>query len=173
MRRLLLIIAALSLVVPVNGHAAPKTFQPPYVAGAQGGDTYNNISADASNGQMRIIRYYPIPTSAGLGCDGKAGFANFEVSYDAETPVKTVTIAYDSAIVDPYTWVNVGVRQGETYIRSTPAPLRGPLLGSGTITQTLDTPTAGPLTVWFGMQLASACPNIGGGLLTFTSVTFG
>jgi len=165
-------MAALSLVVPASGHAAQKTIQPPYAAGDQGGDTYNNISADKATGDMRIVRYYPIPTSTGLGCDGKAGFANFQVTYVAETPVKTVTVAYDNAVVDPYTWVNVGVRQGETFIRSTPAPLRGPLLGSGTITQTLEVPTAGSLTVWFGMQLASACPNIGGGLLRFTSVSF-
>jgi hypothetical protein len=176
-RRFLLVVAMLSLAVPSGAHAASTTFLPPYQAGPQGGDTYNYINADTSNGQMVLARYYPTPTTTGLGCDGHAGFANFAVTYDAgATPVSKIAIAYSNALVDPYTFINVTAISGDHFVHLTRggegAPLRGPVVGSGTDELTLDPPTAGPLTVWFGLQISAACPNFDAALATFGSVTF-
>lgn len=171
LRRFILLAALLSLAVPTSGHAAGTKFSPPYKAGPSGGDTYNYISSDPASGDMTVVRYYPIPTSTGLGCGGNAGFANFEVSATAETPVSKVTLEYADAIIDPYTWVSVTVRSGDTFVRTSPAPQRGPVLGSGTIERTFDAPVTGDLTIWFGIQVGAACPNFDGGTATFTSVT--
>lgn len=172
-RRFLLVVAMLSLAVPGGAHAASKTILPPYLAGPQGGDTYNYINADTSTGDMTVLRYYPIPTSTGLGCGGNAGYANFAVTYDAgDTAVSTIDVAYSNAAVDPYTWIKVTVQSGNHFVGLSPAPLRGPVLGNGTIHLTLESPTSGVLTAWFGIEVGAACPNFNGGHATLSSITF-
>jgi hypothetical protein len=155
-------------VVPAPSSAA-VSYPPPYAAGPQGGDQFNVISADAATGDMTVLRVNPAGVSGGLGCGGSGGFANFEVVHtDETTPVKSVTVAYDNAIIDAYSWINVGVRKGSSYVGSRVE--RGILTGTGTVTVTLGAPVQAPVTIWFGIQVASACPNVNGGHAHFASV---
>ncbi len=169
MKRLVLLAAVLAIVAPVNVLAAPATYSAPYLAGPEGGDQYNQKSRNLATGEMTVLRINPAGISGGLGCGGTGGFSNFLVKHDAAEPVKTVTVAYTDAIIDPYTWITVSVRQGEGFLGTQVE--RGIIAGDGTVTLTLRSPASGPLDIWFGIQVASACPNVDGGTATFTSVT--
>lgn len=172
-RKIVAMVALLAAMLPIGGaHAESVTvaqFQPPYALGPQGGDAFNQFQRDANTGTMTVLRVNPAGISGGLGCSGLAGYSNFEVSFTG-TDVRKVSVFYNQALVDPYSYINVGVRQGSNYLGST--VLRGLLAGNGTATVTLPSAANGDLVVWFGIQVGSACPNIDGARAVFESVAF-
>lgn len=168
MKRLVVILAAAAmLAAPAGARAGTTSYEPgSYALGPAGGDQWNRSMADPATGEMTVVRANPTPGA--FNCGGAGGFANFAVGHTA-TATTRVVVSYADAIIDPYTWINVGVRQGDGYLASTVA--RGLTLGDGDVTVDLPAPASGPITVWFGIQVASACPNVDGGHATFTSVT--
>lgn len=164
-----LFVAILAIaVMPVPGHALAQTYGRPFAAGPQGGDQFNLIQADAATGDMTVLRVNPAGISGGLGCGGSGGFANFEVTVPSPSVIAEIAVLYDSALVDPYTWINVGVRRGSNFVAS--RVQRGILVGGGTVVVRPEVPVQAPVTVRFGIQVASACPNVNGGHAVFTQV---
>ncbi|HEX9775186.1 MAG TPA: hypothetical protein VGB83_06370 [Actinomycetota bacterium] len=185
MKRLVLLVGALVLAVPSAGHAAPTTYTPAYGLGPQGGDGNNTFVVDETTGEMAVIRHQLTGVNGTLGCGGQGGYAYFEVAHEAASALESVTVTYTDAVVDPYTFIRLGLRQDGDFLGST--DIRGPIvsagqglsdldLGDGTITVTLDDPDLPPVTgevvAWFGIQVSSACPNIDGGSALFDSITF-
>lgn len=171
-RRMLVCGALAASMIPGAAHASTTTVAPPYLSGPRGGDQYNNVIADPNTGEMTVLRVNPTGPSGGLGCGGSGGYANFEVDLaSAPAGLQSVTVSYSQAVVDPYTWINVGVRQDDHYLGSRVE--RGVLAGSGTVTVPVSGGHAGAMQVWFGIQTASACPNVDGGHAIFDSVSFG
>ena len=123
---------------------------------------------DESTGEVVVIRHQLAGVTGGLGCGGSGGFAFLQVKHRASQPVKHVTVTYDQALVDPYTFLKVSVRKGGSYLATT--NVRGPVLGHGTYRVTLRQAAQGTLTLWFGIEVSSACPNIDGGRAIFTGV---
>lgn len=174
MKRFVLLLAVLALAAPALSRADGGTYTAPYAMGPQGGDQFNRIEADPATGEMSILRYsVNAPFSGGLGCGGQGGFVFFAVSHDATDPVTSVTVSYTDALVGPYAFVNVGVRQGDGFLDG--EVQRGIITEAGSVTVDLPQPAIGALTVWFGLQVSSACPPappVEGAMLTFTSVVF-
>ncbi|GAC1418249.1 MAG: hypothetical protein NVSMB57_12980 [Actinomycetota bacterium] len=168
-RRILVCGALAATMVPGGASAATTSLAPPYKAGPQGGDANNYFSSDPSTGDMTVVRLAFQGPSGGLGCGGSAGFSNFAVDTTAPEALKTVTVHYKMAVTDPYTWINVGVLQDGHYVNS--EVRRGILAAEdGAVTVDVKGAHAGPLTIWFGLQVSSACPNADGGRATFSSV---
>ena len=168
-RRILICGALAATMVPGGARAATTSFPPPYKAGPQGGDANNYYSSDPSTGDMTVVRVALQGPSGGLGCGGSAGFSNFAIDTTAPDALKSVTVHYKQATIDPYTWINVGVLQDGHYVNT--EVRRGILAAEdGAVTVSLSGAHAGPITVWFGLQTASACPNVDGGRATFSSV---
>lgn len=173
-RHLAVAAALAALAAPSLGRATTQTtYEPPsYAAGPKGGDAFNVVMVDPPSGSVTVVRANPVPTNAGLGCGGVAGFGNLKVTHTATGALRQVTVAYEDAVVDPYTFFNVGVRQGSGYLGS--KEVAGAAVGSGTITVDLTglspAPT-GTIEVWFGIQTSSACPNFDGGRARFPRVT--
>lgn len=183
MKRILLILALAALLVPSIGHAA--SYGPPYEMGPTcpgpdpdcTADDFNYINADPQTGEMTVLRVNPAGVSGGLGCSGSAGWANFAKTISTSTSFESVTVSYTNALVDPYSFIKVAVRQNDEFVDT--VDLRGSVLGDGSITVDLKPTASGPvrepvtgtITVWFGIHVASACPNIDGGHATFTSVS--
>lgn len=167
-RRIALLLALAAVLVPVGAHAETTTsYYPAWGLGPQGGDQWNQYQRNADTGELLVLRVNPAGISGGLGCGGVGGYSNFEVAHNAEGAVNKVSISYTDALVDPYTFINIGIRQGANYLTS--KVVRGPLLGDGTIDVGVPNAT-GAITIWFGIQVASACPNIDGGRAIFKEV---
>lgn len=172
MKRLITAAALLALAIPLGAHASATTVTAPFEQGPRGGDSYNHFdSSDPKTGDLAVLRIAPSGPSGGLGCGGSGGFNNFKVTRHFDEAVTSVTVAYTNAIVDPYTWIKLGVLQGGEYLRSADPPQRGVIAGDGTISVEIPA-TSGDITAYFGIETASACPNVDGGRATFTSVTF-
>lgn len=170
MKKLVLAMLCVAMVVPAIGHAAPVTYTAPFALGPQGGDANNKTFTDASTGSVTVIRHQYAGIGGGLGCGGQGGWSYLRVNHTATDPVSSVTVTWTEGLVDPYTFLNVGVRKGANYLGS--KVVRGPVVGDGSATVTLTPPATGALEVWFGVQVGSACPNVDGGHAVFTGVTF-
>lgn len=164
-------LLALVIVVPVSGRAAETTYTAPYTMGPQGGDTNNHFDVHPDTGQMTVLRVQAAGISGGLGCGGSGGFSYFSVTHPSPG-AQSVTVSFTDAIIDPYTFIHVAVRQGSSFLTS--KGLQGlivhPVVGATSLTVNLGTPSTDALEVWFGIQVTSACPNIDGGTAKFTSV---
>ena len=167
MKRIILAVAVLALVAPGLGQAEQTSYRPAYALGPQGGDANNTFMVDPETGEMTVIRHQLAGISGGLGCGGSGGFANFKVNHSG-TNIREVSVQYQDAIIDPYTWINVGVRQGTEYVGT--QVQRGLTTGHGQVRVLLAKPVSGDIEVWFGIQVSSACPNIDGGTALFTAV---
>jgi hypothetical protein len=164
-------LLALTLLVPISGHAASTTYGPPWAMGPQGGDANNYFDRNQDTGQMTVLRVQAAGISGGLGCGGSGGFSNFAVNHPA-AGATAVTVAFSDAIVDPYTFIHLSVRDGSSFLgsASVQGPIVHPVLGATSLTLTLPEASTGPIEIWFGIQVTSACPNVDGGTATFTSV---
>jgi hypothetical protein len=170
-RLMIVALLALALLIPSAGHAATTTYSAPYAMGPQGGDANNYFDVHPDTGQMTVLRIQAAGISGGLGCGGSGGFSNFKVNHpDAGASVVTVTFA--EAIIDPYTFIHVSARQGDSFLgnASVQGPIVHPVLGATSLSLTLPEAATGPIEIWFGIQVTSACPNIDGGTARFTSV---
>ena len=176
----LLAAAAALAVVVFAGHGAiaassggGTTVSPPYQSGPQGGDQYNVIQADPSSGTVTIARAYPYPGA--FNCAGNGGYATFLATPTLTAAASSVSVDYTNSAWDSYTWVTLTVRDAATGAWLANGELRGPVAGSGTFSVPLTPPAAAgtTLSIQFGLQVASACPNADGGSVTFSAVTAG
>lgn len=165
-------LLAVALVVPSTGQAADVMYEAPYAAGPQGGDANNHFVRDPETGEMAVLRVQLAGISGGLGCGGSGGFSYFSQTHQAPGATK-VTVNFTDAIIDPYTFVHVSVRQGESFLASKGQQglILHPVIGASSVTVELGEPSTAPIEVWFGIQVTSACPNIDGGRAIFSSVT--
>lgn len=171
LRRMIVSITLVTaLCAALLGHAV-QTYGPPYATGPAGGDQFNRSFVDPARGSIAIVRAYPVPGA--FSCGGSGGFATFQVMHPVAAPVSEVRVAFEDAVIDPYTWITVEVRNDGAWLGY--EALRGPQVGAGSLTVSLGgaAVTSGTLTVLFGLQVASAClpaQSVDGGAATFPSV---
>ena len=163
------LVAAGLVALPASSTAAPaKTYAPPFAIGPAGGDNDGYASADPQ-GRVTVFRMYPAPGV--INCPGAGHYATLKVVHKPTGPVRKVTTAYDTTLVDPYVHVSVSVKDatGRYIGNAKPAGLTG----SGTIDVPVrwDKTVRGPLQVIFGLEIATACPHVDGGTINFTKVT--
>jgi hypothetical protein len=177
MSRAVRLLAALGCAVAVveaaPADAAPaKSYAAPFKLGPSGGDEFSYHSA-SSDGTVTVARVYPIPGV--INCTKGAPFAKLLVQFRATHAVHKVVATFDSAAVDPFTFVQLGLRDTTKsshhwYGLKT---VRGAVTGSGTVTLKPYMPE-GPfpkvLVVEFGLQQSSACPNADEGTIHFSKI---
>jgi hypothetical protein len=170
-RRLLCaaIVVAGLLGVPATSQAAPsKTYGPPFSLGPTGGDADGFSSADPG-GRIIVGRMYPAPGP--ISCPGRGQYATFKIVHNITAPVRKVGAAYTEALVDPFVYVSIGIRD------ATGRWIASRKVGGATNAGTFDVPVrwdvkaVSPLQVIFGLELSTACPHADGGTIRFTSVT--
>jgi hypothetical protein len=171
--RIAAVAAVLSLMLTSGAVAADTsaTYTPPFAAGPQGGDSFSHRSANTEDGRVLVGRAYPVfnPIQCGPG----GAFARLQVNHTITAPITKVSATFTEALVDPYTFVSVALRDAKgNWLASTRT--RGPITEGDTITANLfkASPQAGQVvTVQFGLDMASACPHVNGGTARFTTIT--
>jgi hypothetical protein len=162
------VAVAVAVVAPADA-ASHHVYKAPFKAGPSGGDQWSYHSA-GTDGTVTVARVYPIPGV--INCTKGAPYAKLLVLHHATSPVHKVVVTYDSAAVDPFTFVQVGLRDmahhwfGQTTVR-------GAVTGSGQITMRPTEPEGRlprTLVVEFGLQQSSACPNADEGTIHFSKV---
>jgi hypothetical protein len=176
-RSRLLLATVVGMVALVLAQTAPglartnaNTHKPPYKKGAQGGDEWNYLYADPSDGTVRIVRAYP-EYNPFTCTDSKGGYITLRAVHDVTGPVASVEIRYEDAGVDPYAFLTASVRQAGRYLGST--KIRGPLSGGGKLKVPLSLGKAKrgtPLFIDFGAEVSSGCPNVDAVNARFTEV---
>lgn len=165
-------VAAVAVGLATSGPAsatAVKSYHSPFRIGPSGGDAYSYHSASA-DGTVTVARVYPVPGV--INCTKGGPYAKLLVQHRATRPVRSITVSFDSAMVDPFTFVMVGLRDGHRRWYGTQT-LRGSVTGSGQLTLRPDRPQGRlprTLTIEFGLQQSSACPNADEGTIHFTAV---
>jgi hypothetical protein len=185
-RARVLIAAGVAAGLLLNGPAKADTTYTEFKQGptaetstSPGKDSFNNhVTTDPATGQVTVLRANPTPGAT--DCAGSGAFGYLRV--DAVGPADHVTVDYTNAVIDPYTWIEVLVRDASDPSNPTAAFLapaaekRGPVAElEGSINVPLSEPVAAgaPFTVDVGLLTASACPNVDGGTITFGGVTVG
>lgn len=178
MKRLLLAALASVALVPSGAHAATTTYTAPYAAGPRGGDQFNLVEVDTTNGRASILRVQPPIPTGGLGCGGRGGYVTFEVRGITQ-PVTSASVTLEEAAWNPFAWVTLSVvvtdGPGAPYFLGT-TKVRGPAAGPSTIGLDIapgDVVPAGTTqTIRFGLEVASSCvPAVDGGTARFSSVS--
>lgn len=143
--------------------------KPPYGKSVQGGDEMNLIHVDKQAGEIFIGRVFPFPGFVGCQPESLAGWANFKLRHAGRARAQGVVVRFDRAFLDPYSFVNVLVEDDAgRWLGS--KTIQGPGADeSGRIKVNLRRPER-PLTISFGVQLSSACPQVGGVSARFPSV---
>ena len=163
------------LLVPASAVAAGprnETHKPPFQKGVQGGDDSNFIYADPSSGQEMVVRVYPGYNPFTCG-SSHGGYVSLRLPVRVTRPVSSVEVDYANAIIDPYSFMTVTLKDTRTkrYVGS--KEVRGPLFGGGKVKVPLDLgkPARGStLIVEFGLEVPSACPNVEIAEAQFTQV---
>jgi hypothetical protein len=164
---------AVALVTMAPADAATKhAYKAPFKIGPSGGDSFSYHSA-TSDGTITVARVYPIPGA--INCTKGAPYAKLLVVFRSTHAVHKVVASYDSAAIDPFTFIQLGLRDAAKsnhhwYGLTT---VRGAVTGSGTVTLKPYMPE-GPfpkqLVVEFGLQQSSACPNADEGTIHFSKI---
>ncbi|HET6816456.1 MAG TPA: hypothetical protein VFH66_04435 [Mycobacteriales bacterium] len=166
---------AAALVVALPAGAAPaksKSYGAPFKLGPSGGDSFSYHSA-TSDGTVTVGRIYPIPGV--INCTKGAPYAKLLVVFRATRAVHKVVATYDSAAVDPFTFVQLGLRdtaKGNHHWYGLKT-VRGAVTGSGTVglrPYMPEGPFPKTLVVEFGLQQSSACPNADVGTIHFSKI---
>jgi hypothetical protein len=164
-------VAAAAVAVPADA-ASKHIYKAPFKIGPSGGDAFSYHSA-TSDGTVTVARVYPIPGA--INCTKGAPYAKLLVQFRATHAVHKVVATFDSAVVDPFTFVQLGLRdatksQHHWYGLKTE---RGAVTGSGKVTLTPYMPEGKfpkTLVVEFGLQQSSACPNADEGTIHFSRI---
>ena len=162
-------VATAGLIVAAPADAAKaKAYSAPFKVGANGGDSFSYHSA-AADGTVTVGRVYPIPGA--INCTKGGPYAKLLVTHKTTDQVRKVVVSYDSAAVDNFTFVMVGLRdkKGNWFGTET---VRGIVQGSGEIVLKPDAqrPLPSSLVIEFGLQQSSACPNADAGTIHFSKV---
>jgi hypothetical protein len=169
MRRVLAtVLLTVGLLAVPSGAAPAKTYAPPFALGPAGGDSFGYESAEPQ-GRVTVMRVYPAPGP--ISCPGDGHYATLKVVHKVTGPVRKVAAAYTEALVDPYVYVTVGVRDATR--RWIGVKKVSGLTGSGSVVVPVrwDRTVRGPLQVVFGLELSTACPHADAGTISFTSIT--
>jgi hypothetical protein len=173
-RLLVAVGAAGALVTMAPAEAAPKkhVYSAPFKVGPSGGDQFSYHSATA-DGTVTVARVYPIPGA--INCTKGAPYAKLLVQFRATHPVHKVVATYDSALVDPFTFVQLALRDTKrgTHNWYGMKTVRGALTGSGIVTlkpYMNEGHFPKTLVVEFGLNQSSACPNADEGTLHFSKI---
>ena len=166
---------AVALVVAMPAGAAPdkgKSYGAPFKLGPSGGDSFSYHSA-TSDGTVTVARIYPIPGA--INCTKGAPYAKLLVTFRATHAVHKVVATYDSAAIDPFTFIQLGLRDTtkNTHTWYGLKTVRGAVTGSGTVTLTPymnEGRFPKTLVVEFGLQQSSACPNADEGTIHFSKI---
>ena len=116
-----------------------------------------------------MVRAYPVFNP--FGCPSNGGFVTLRVVHHVVAPVRSVKVDYSNAMIDPYSFLTVGVKQGNRYLGS--KEVRGPIEGSGSVVVPLVLGRArrgSTLHIDFGVEVSSACPNVDGAVAQFDRV---
>lgn len=153
--------------------SAPGTYTAPFQSGPHGGDQYNIVNENPTTGRVTVLRASPFPGA--FNCAGQGGFADLRLTTAVPVSTSAVTVRYGAeTVLDAYSWITLFVRDGAgNWLGGTQR--RGPLAGAGALGTSLAAtlPPGSVITVLFGVQVASACPNVDGGTVGFSSVTLG
>lgn len=168
-RDVLALLVALGLLgaAAPSGAAPATTYTPPFALGPSGGDR-GHASAEPA-GRVTVARAYPM--IGPISCPGGGSYATLLVQHKGKAPVRSVRLAYTEALVDPYVYVSVGVRDAtgrwlgnlKTSGAQGSGELKVPVQWARTVRP--------PLQVQFGLELSTACPHADAGTIRFTSVT--
>ena len=173
--RIALVVALVVALVPAGGAGAAgkgKTYAAPYKAGPTAGDQWSMQNADPDSGRIIVGRAYPIFNP--ISCAPGGSMAKLQVAHKVTGAVKKVTASFANAGLDQYSFATLAVKDAKgNWLASTRQ--RGPLAGSGELTAKLfEKVTKGEtLTVQFGLEAASACPNASGAMAQFTEIAVG
>jgi hypothetical protein len=184
MKRILLLIAAIGLAAGTlatpPASASGTTYRAPYAMGPvsdpedDGGGEFTHSGVNPATGQVDILSLNIVPGA--IGCAATGAFGYLRVIHDVTGPVSKVMFAYSGASLTQYAWLKLNVRGivggAEQYIGS--KAVRGQMVhDSGTFVAELDkAPDLGSqMTIDFGIESGSACPNADGGRATFATVT--
>jgi hypothetical protein len=171
--RLALVAALVVAMLPAGVALAAgkgKTYTAPYQEGPTTGDRWAMSQQTPEDGRVFVGRMYPIFNP--ISCAPGGAMAKLSIKHKVTGPLKSVTADFDQAVFDGYTFATVAVKdKAGNWLASD--RVRGPVAGSGTVTAKFqDTVKRGQVvTIQFGMEMASACPNLGGGTARFTQVT--
>ena len=174
--RLAVVVAALGVLATLqspSSAAKATSYAAPFAMGPTGGDRYSYVSAEPS-GDITMARAYPAPGP--ISCPGKAGYANFSVKHKATSAVKSVTVDYADAAVEPFTYLTILVRTAKGEWLG--GKKIGGASGSGSIVVPVDwgkraasAKKPQPIEVLFGLEMSSACPSANGGTIRYSGVT--
>lgn len=169
-RAVLALVTAAGLLGPAapSGAAPPTTtYEPPFAVGPTGGDR-GYASAEPA-GRVTVARAYPM--IGPISCPGGGSYATLVVQHKGKAPVRRVTASYADALVDPFVYVTVGVRDATG--RWVGSLKTGGAQGSGELVVPVrwDRSVRLPLQVQFGLELSTACPHADAGTIRFTRVT--
>ncbi|HEV7887133.1 MAG TPA: hypothetical protein VGO92_06205 [Acidimicrobiales bacterium] len=180
MKRIIMVLAVLGLV----GLGAPQAragnvlYQAPFAAGPAGGDPAGNhrthyTNIDPATGKVDI--FWANLTPGAIGCAAQGGFGYLRVTHQVTDIVGRVVVSYKDLSMTPYSWLKVnvrGVRGGEEKYLGSYSTRGQKLAAGGDIPVPLDAePDVGSaLTIDFGAEIGSACPNADGVTVTFTQV---
>lgn len=185
MKRILLLIAAIglagaTLVTAPSASAGGTTYRAPFQAGPAStsadddGGEFTYSSVNPSTGQVDVMSLNIVPGAIGCGATGAFGY--LRVNHTVGGAIDKVMFAYSGASLTQYAWLKLNIRgvvNGvEQYLGS--KAVRGQMVhDSGTFVTALDKqPDLGSvMTIDFGIESGSACPNADGGRVTFSTVT--
>src|SRR3546814_840394 len=104
--RCALVTGVQTCALPISTPAS-TTYEPPFALGPAGGDN-RGISSAEPDGRVTVARAYPAPGP--ISCPGDGHFATLQVVHKAKGSIRTVTAEFTDALVDPFVYVSVGVR---------------------------------------------------------------
>ena len=171
--RILVVAALVGALLPMGGAGAAgkaTTYEAPYAEGPTAVDQWSMQQASAEDGRIIVGRMYPIFNP--ISCAPGGSMAKLQVIHKATTRIRAVTADFDQAGLDQYSFVTVAVTDAKVrWLASTRQ--RGPIVSGGTVTAKLfDRVRKGEkLTIQFGLEAASACPNASGAMARFTKIT--
>ena len=171
--RILVVAALVGALLPMGGAGAAgkgSTYEAPYKEGPTGGDQWSMQQANAEDGRIIVGRMYPIFNP--ISCAPGGSMAKLQVIHKAGKKVRAVTADFTDAALDQYSFVTLAVKDSKgNWLASTRQ--RGPIAGGGDLTAKMfgKVRKGEKLTVQFGLEAASACPNATGAMARFTQVT--
>jgi hypothetical protein len=170
MKRLLVLALLIMVAVAPAADAKQRTYgKSSYRDGPSGGDGENYIRRDRSLAWITVVRANPV--AGAFNCSGTGGFATFDLTHVARSPVKSVVLSYSDSVLDSFTWMKLSVLVRGMYVGTVSA--RGPVAGNGTLVFRMlkALPAGRAYTIRFGLEVASACPNVDGGSAMFPAVS--
>jgi hypothetical protein len=171
--RIAVVVALIGALLPVGGAGAAakdKTYGAPYSEGPTGGDQWSMQQANAEDGRIFVGRLYPIFNP--ISCAPGGSMAKLEVVHKVTGKTRSVVADFTDAGLDQYSFVTLAVKSAKgKWLASTRQ--RGPLVGDGSVTAKLfgKVRKGQKVTIQFGLEAASACPNASGATARFTQIT--